>query len=260
MLSLTLYLARKGGVMHMKIRGFIIVGVLLCLAGIGICSFAATRDDFVLEEVYTDPSLEKKEYIIQNLDEITYSGSAEDLEIVYTEEESKIIYYEGKYKQYKITEEEGNLVISQDNKNHFFNFAFFNFGSSKCTIYVNQDLKELNITMNAGQMILTDLNVQSVFVDINAGNSVVNHCTFELFKADVDAGNMKVKNTIVKDMNIDFSAGNFNFHGDILSSAHIYLSAGQLKLDLIRQKEEYVHVILDTEVDAGKETISYGRA
>ncbi|MDE5714562.1 MAG: hypothetical protein K2I42_00340, partial [Anaeroplasmataceae bacterium] len=131
--------------MHMKIRGFIIVGILLCIASAGLCGFAATRDDFVLEEVYTDPNLERKEYELEEIHAISFKGAAEDLEIIYTEDQSKIIYYDGKYKNYNIQVESGVLTINQEYKNHFFHFNFFTYISNKCTIYINSSLEDLYI-------------------------------------------------------------------------------------------------------------------
>lgn len=279
----------------MKIKGLLITGILLLILGVGITAVAATQINFD-EEFYgffSDPTLEEKHQTFGAIQKITYDGSDENLEIVYSSEENNFTYYEGDYLTYDIRydEEAMELHIIQ---NHSFSFMHFSFGfaNKKAILSINSELEELLVDTGAGNIGLKGLTVKTTKLDVSAsnlklenmtikaldilssaGNVNLNHVTVETSKFDLKAGNLRIEDSRLQSSTIDISAGNVNlseclletldaklsagnlsFKGDIFVHADLKLSAGNLEMKLERGQSSYC---VNGVGDAGMTTILY---
>lgn len=285
----------EGEDVHMKIKGLLITGILLLILGVGITAVAATQINFKDEfyGFFSDPTLEEKNETFAAIKKITYDGSDENLEIVYSAEENSFTYYEGDYLTYDIQydEEEKELHIIQ---NHSFSFIHFSFGftNKKAILSINSELEELLVDTGAGNIALKGLTVKTTKLDVSAsnlklenmtiesldilssaGNVNLNHVAAKVAKFDLKAGNLKIEESSLQSSTIDVSAGNVNllncsvetldaklsagnlhFKGDILVHADVKLSAGNLELRLERGEGSYC---VNGVGDAGMTTILY---
>ncbi|MDE6655474.1 MAG: DUF4097 domain-containing protein [Anaeroplasmataceae bacterium] len=262
----------------MKIKGFIITGIILTILGVGATAIASTQLDFQegFAGVFADPNLEKKEETFGEIHKIVYDGKDENIDIIYSEGENTFTYYESDTLTYDISydEELKELTIHQNHMFTFFNFSFIN---KKATLTVNSSLEELQMKAAAGNIGIKDLEIQKANVDVSAGNLKIENSiipildlesaagnvnlhdlTVDSSKLDVKAGNLKIEdskivnatihanagNVNLKDTHFDsveakLNAGNLTFYGDILIHADFKLDAGNLKLTLARPQTSY---------------------
>ncbi|MDE6407512.1 MAG: DUF4097 domain-containing protein [Anaeroplasmataceae bacterium] len=261
----------------MKIKGFVITGIILTILGVGATAVASTQIDF--KEGYTalfaDPNLEEKQETFGEIQKVTYDGSDENIEIVYGEGENTFTYYESETLTYDISydEELKELTIIQ---NHSFTFFSFSFGK-KATLTLNSSLEELQMEASAGNIGIKDLTITKVKVDVSAGNlkienSIIptldlesdagnvnlHHVTvdssifvvragnlkiedskFEKSEIHANAGNVNLKDTTFNVIDAKLNAGNLKFSGDVLTRAEFKLDAGNLTLTLSRPSASY---------------------
>lgn len=261
----------------MKIKGFIITGIILTILGVGATAVASTQMDF--KEGYTglfaDPNLEEKVETFGEIQKISYDGKDANIEIIFSEGENTFTYYESETLTYDISydEELKELTIVQ---NHSFTFFTFSLGK-KATLTINSSLEELQMKASAGNVGIMDLTIAKVDIDVSAGNLKIENSSIlsldlesdagnvNLYDLTVDssvfgvrAGNLKIENSKItssvihsnagnvnlKDSTFDtieakLNAGNLIFSGDILTHADFKLDAGNLKLTLSRPQASY---------------------
>ncbi|MDE7106410.1 MAG: hypothetical protein K2O22_04510, partial [Anaeroplasmataceae bacterium] len=89
----------------MKIKGFIITGLILTLLGAGVTAVASTQMDFKngFTGVFADPNLEEFEENFGDIKKINYDGTDDNIEIIFSEGENTFTYYESDTLTYDIT-------------------------------------------------------------------------------------------------------------------------------------------------------------
>lgn len=261
----------------MKVKGFIITGIVLLILGGGITAVASTRINFKEEfnGVFTDPNLEEKNQNFGQIDRVVYDGTDENIDIIYGDE-NNFTYYESDSLTYEIDydEQSKELKIIQNHKFSFFNFSFLN---KKATLSIHSTLDSIDIDAKAGNIGIKDMTIATASLEVNAGNIKiegsnfttlqvksdagnvnVNHLTIETGNFDIKAGNLKIvesnikKSTIVsnagnvnlvtvylEEIDTRLNAGNFTFSGDILKRGEFKLDAGNMKLLFARAKTDY---------------------
>lgn len=262
----------------MKVKGFIITGIILSILGIGITAVASTQINFDEEfhGIFTDPNLEEKKQSFGDIETIVYHGTDENLDIVYGEGENTFTYYESESLTYEIgyNEEKKELEIIQKHTFTFFNFSFLN---KKATLFINSSLDSVEINATAGNIGIKNLTIDNANIDVNAGNLKLENTTFsslivksdagnvnanqlttDIGNFDVKAGNLKLVDSNIKhstiisnagnvnlvhvifdEVNARLNAGNFTFTGDISSHGEFRLDAGNMNLKLSRSKDAY---------------------
>lgn len=262
----------------MKIKGFIITGIILTLLGAGVTAVASTQIDFKngFTGVFADPNLEEKEETFGEIQKIIYDGTDDNIEIIYSESENTFTYYESDTLTYDVSYDEAlkELTIVQKHAVTFFTFSF----GKKATLTINSSLDELQMKASAGNVGIKDLTIAKMNVDISAGNLKIEHSnitTLELessagnvnlhdlsidsSKLEIKAGNLKIEdsklaNSIIHGNagNMDFkkttfdtleaklNAGNITFSGDIITQAEFKVNAGNLNLTLARSHASYM--------------------
>ncbi|MDE6241445.1 MAG: DUF4097 domain-containing protein [Anaeroplasmataceae bacterium] len=261
----------------MKIKGFIITGIILTILGVGATAVASTQMDFKegYPGLFADPNLEKKEETFGEIKKISYDGTDENIDIIYGEGENIFTYYESDTLTYDISydEELKELSIIQKHSFTFFNFSL----SKKATLSINSSLDELQMKAAAGNVGIKDLTITKADVDVSAGNLKIENSSISALDLESDAGNvnlydltvdssvfgvkagnLKIENSKItssvihsnagnvnlKDSTFDtveakLNAGNLTFNGDILIQAEFKVDAGNLKLTLSRPQASY---------------------
>ncbi|MCM1131505.1 MAG: DUF4097 domain-containing protein [Roseburia sp.] len=261
----------------MKIKGFIITGIILTVLGVGATAVASTQMDF--DEGYTslfaDPNLEEKMETFGEIKKISYNGKDESLDIVYSEQTNTFTYYESDALTYDISYDETlkELTIVQHHS-----FTLFSFSTGKkATLAISSSLEEVDLDVSAGNIGIKDLTIDKIDLDVSAGNLKIENSILSILELesdagnvnlydlsidssvfDVKAGNLKIENSKITrsiihsnvgNVNLQNStfdtleaklnAGNLTFNGDIHTHADFKLDAGNLKLTLSRPQASY---------------------
>ncbi|MDE5566410.1 MAG: DUF4097 domain-containing protein, partial [Anaeroplasmataceae bacterium] len=190
----------------MKIKGFIVLGLVLSILGAGITACATLRKDFKWENVWKDPELEEKELELKNVKSIEYHGSADYL-VIHEAESSSIKYSEGKYLTYDISydEETGSIKIEQKFSNHpFWDIT----GGSGIYINLSKDMSfDLDLSLSTGKITLKDLDVSKLSCHINCGD-------------------LEMSNVNVKDGSIKVNTGDIRYSGLVEASLKAKVNCG----------------------------------
>lgn len=264
---------------NMKIKGFLVTGIILCVLGIGATAVASTQIDFneEFDGLFTDPSLEEKEESFGEIVKVHYDGAEENLDIIYAEGENTFTYYEGKSVSYEIRYDE-DLKELFINQNRSFSFFSISFGRKKAVLSINSSLEEIEIDAAAGNVGIKNMTISRARLDVNAGNLKIensrisaldivsdagnvriNQLSTDTGIIEVKAGNLKIENSNINSakitadagnvnlldstfttLSIKLSAGNLTFVGDVLTEGEFRLSAGNLNMTLARSKNQYI--------------------
>lgn len=194
----------------MKIKKFIIAGLILSILGGGIAVSASLRKDFALRKAFSDPTLEEKTMDFKKLSSIEYRGSTDDIVIQKAETDS-MTYYEGTHCSYQIEYDEllGKLVIDQQWESQF---LFQTNGINPLVISVSEGLLlDLDIHLNVGKVTLEELN------------------TLQL-SCSVDVGDVELKNSTVATMTTSVNTGDIRFNGLLIKSCDLSVNVGYIEL------------------------------
>ncbi len=253
----------------MKIKGFIITGVLVLAAGAGITGYAATRDDFNFEEI-KDNSVEFEEisYTVDEVNSIYLDAAADNYKIISNDSnEIKILGKKTKHMRYTYTlDETKKLTILQEYDKkwyfHIFPFNLFGFWSDYNTPYTislpENAIEALDLEVNAGNVVIENQTLKNLILDINAGNVEINNLNTETLDIEVNAGNIKALNLTTNTVLVEVNAGNANMQGKIIKGGSFNVNAGNIDLELIGKPEDYCvngtgtgESRITSEVDAG---------
>ncbi|MDE5547279.1 MAG: DUF4097 domain-containing protein, partial [Anaeroplasmataceae bacterium] len=214
----------------MKIKGFIITGIILTILGVGATAVASTQMDFKegYPGLFADPNLEKKEETFGEIKKISYDGTDENIDIIYGEGENIFTYYESDTLTYDISydEELKELSIIQKHSFTFFNFSL----SKKATLSINSSLDELQMKASAGNVGIKDLTIINANLDVSAGNLKIEKSNISTLELESDAGNVNLYDLTVDSSKLDVKAGNLIVHNSIFTNSIIHGNAGNIDL------------------------------
>lgn len=168
-----------------------------------------------------------KEYEVEGLRELTVELDACEVSIEYGDVEKLQYEFTGDDRWIpEVTNKNGMLRIQEKRNHNWFGFSFnlfplFSFGGStrSVTVVVPKSLSpeqaenglKYDIDVDAGNVILKDLNGQLLLVDVDAGNVDGTGCEFAgNSKVDVDAGNVSFEESSFHNLEADVDAGNFS--------------------------------------------------
>lgn len=235
----------------MKIRGFIIAGILLSAVGGGLTGYAATREDFNFEELsHAEVELEEISYSTEEISSIFLTAAADNVKIVESDtEEIRIIGKKAEYMQYIYTLDEPtkSLTIEQEYEKNWF-FRIFSFNpfwwnqelKTPYTIFIPKTgLKSMELTVNAGNAEIEQQNIERFSAHLNAGNLVIRNSSFIEIGLEVNAGNCSAENIATATLTAKVNAGNAEILSRITTFAKVDVNAGNAVLELIGDAEEY---------------------
>lgn len=190
----------------MKIKRFIITGLILSLLGGGIAVCASLRKDFELRKALNDPTLEEKRMDLKHLTSIEYHGQADDILIQKAETDS-MTYYEGTHCSYQIEYNEalGKLVVEQQWEPQFILQAN---GINPLVITVSEELLlNLELHLNVGKITVKDLNILDLSCSVNAGDIEVKDTTIAAMEGSVNTGDIRYSGLLLKSCNLAVDVG-----------------------------------------------------
>ncbi len=249
----------------MKIKGFIISGILLCCIGGGLTIYATTRDDFDLQNAYVDPTLEERQRDLGTISSIHYEGSVEQL-IIQTGEEASMSYFEGKHTTYEITEDEltKELTIIQKRDGFWNQFGGGNGVNRPMIITISNSLADMSIQLSAGTIEIKNVTTVSSSIDLDAGTILkenVNEATSETI---VNAGEIVVHDSTCGKAELHLNAGDIRFSGLILSSLDAKVNCGHIELKLENTRNLCKIngngdglIVINYDVDAGTSRVDF---
>lgn len=247
----------------MKIGKWIGTGIFLSIVGIGLTVVASTQLDFdhEIKRTFMDPTLEEKNYKLEEIKSLTYTGSADTIKICHTEEESTFQYYEGKYITYNIEYDEAtqSLSIEENYKSHFgFSWKETN------VLYISSPLEDVKINVSAGNVIIENMTMENLEADVSCGNLEIHNSLGTTAKLSANAGNMNIKNSTFDDLTLRVNTGNLNFLGDIMLLGKIKVDVGNMSLKFKQNQGFYTingqgdgSSIIVYELALGNSSISY---
>ena len=223
----------------MKIKGFLIAGIIFAILGIGLCIFAASLEGFKINSTYEQKKLE-----IGEVNSIRYEGSQDNLIIVpASDDKTHLNYYENNLYKYDINYNEltKELVITQKG-HHFFSIG-------------NQN-KNFKIEVYG--------LVNNLDIDTSAGNIEVKYLDISNVNIDLDAGNITLENMNINKLCCNIDAGNFVYDGKILTSFIGDIDVGDCILKLSQISDEFVindigngTIVINYDLDFGDFDIIY---
>lgn len=233
----------------MKIRGFIVTGVLFAAVGAGITGYAASRDDFNYEEIQNvNVELEEKSYSAAEVDRIYLSASADSFKIIETDtDEIKITGKKTNYMSYTYTLEDKELTIQQEYEEKWY-FRIFPFNlyqlwaeaDTSYTIAIPKNaIAELHLEIHAGNIMIEHQELTRMVLDVNAGNVEILDTTIKEADIQVNAGNIKLTALTAEELQLIVNAGNVNANGRIIKSANFEVNAGNIDLELTGTEQDY---------------------
>lgn len=267
----------------MKIKGFIISGIVLCAIGGGLMVAGATRDDFRSE------TIETKELEYENIyDKIVYECKYDNIEVNYGDVSAiTIISKFSDSMSYDVTMENSTIYIKQQFQNQFWNNLFAGPWYDKVapfSITIPQDtLIDLSLKISAGNVSIEDMSFKALDMDISAGGVVLSNIKCDSLNVKDSAGTVEVENSVITDMKIknscgsvecgnvtvntldlDVSAGSINYSGLINKKATLDVSAGSINMDLNQDEELFTvngkgdgAIIISYSCSAGSVNIDY---
>ena len=134
------------------------------------------------------------------------------------------------------------------------NVGFGNIESPELTILVNPELEFENIfiTVNAGDVEITNISVESLKGDFDAGNIEIFDTTIDSFVVDTDAGNVEVTGGSINSSNVSCDAGNIEFVNVDLANFDGSCDMGNIEIRGINTSDYSI----DAEVDMGDITVN----
>lgn len=231
----------------MKIKGLIFLGFTLTILGAGTCIYAATRDDFILDEVYQDPNSEKKtETIVEEISSIHYDGKFDYIKVVSTDRDDiELNYTSSSFISYKMAYDESDksFKIKQEVKKRFFS----GYRISDFTISIPREMENISISLNVGSISIKDATLNTVSTSINAGDA-------------------EFKGVVANKLTADIDVGNISFTGDIINTASFEVNLGQITLNMNRSESHYKvnnvgtgSAVINHDINLGDTKIHYAK-
>ena len=233
----------------MKVRGFVIFGIVALIAGGSIAAYAATREDFELKKYSKeDVTINEVTYATTDLSKIYLDVKTDTVEIL-SENRENILIQNKIFDDlsYTINLENNELSIIENNNSKWFDFIRFEhlgklhaFNSIPLVIKVPETLKVFyDIDVSAGTIKATNINASRIKVHASAGTVKLNNVKAEEANIDVSAGTVKIENAIVNDVTAHVSAGTCIYTGEIKEKGTFDVSAGTINLKFLDAQENY---------------------
>lgn len=230
----------------MKIKGFIISGVLLAAIGGGAMAYSTTISDFDFEKMKFNVTMEEQSYTIK--DEITslkYNGIAEKL-FVYKSETSEVMLegYKSDYMDFTYSIEDGKLTINQKYVDKWYDFFFkfngWNYKSPEFKLYLpEKEYNLIDLDISASSLELNNLNTKALKLNCKAGNVVIDSSSIGTLDASITAGNLEISDSKASIADLKIIAGNIDFIGEITTKGDFSTTAGNIEVTLPQSADFY---------------------
>ena len=110
------------------------------------------------------------------------------------------------------------------------------------------DLKNIEMSINAGDIDMSSVKAEYLFGDFNAGNIIINNCDFGKADLEANAGNISITNSGLGKTTIDTDAGNIEIHNSTFEDLEVEANFGNVEIEDVDDLDKYD---IEAEVDAG---------
>ena len=185
----------------MKLKGFIITGLLLIVAGFIVSIVGFSNEEFDLGNIGFAPTIETYQYNVDEIDTIIYDSDVDELEIrPAAGNQIQIITKCVNGFGYTINIEGKSLVIEQ------FSDSIFANDSCEVIIEIPQNaLVNLDIEIDTGEVEIKNVKASNVSVLLDIGNVDITSVSFSNLNVEVDVGDI--------DINLNGSPADYTING-----------------------------------------------
>lgn len=221
----------------------IVLGVAILLVGLGLngWTFAPsfTTEEFIAEQENTA---------------IKLTDSVNRVKISYGETDRvKVTYPVSKQYKYFAEEKDGTVTVGGP-KTHWYNFGLWSARVPDTVVTLPKDCAfDLNLTVNAGSLVIGSGTYKKVNLKVNAGELRINDVTCENFEAKVSAGSLKAEGVNCRTFGGTVSAGELRAGNITCPSIKTKVSAGSLNLTVNGKKADYS---ISVSISAGSSNVS----
>ena len=208
-------------------------GILMVVGGI----VGVSKIGDVLEEDTNYELLEEPEVML--LDEDATEIEIEVATVNINIKQGEKFSFETNSKNMWITRENDTILIREKTKVgplvHSTNLG-------EATIYIpkNVEIAKIKLETGAGNVNISDLNLQEVDFELGAGNvKLQNIISNNKCKIEGGAGKIEISDSEFKNMNLDLGVGNLDLNAKLIGNSSINCGVGQLNLNLIGNVEDY---------------------
>ena len=135
------------------------------------------------------------------------------------------------------------------------------------TIYVPREMKEMELTLRAGALVVEDARVENLEVELAAGSVNIENLLAENAKVDCAAGSAVIHGDVNRSLEIDCSAGEVLFDSESAKDSYDYdidCNTGSVEIDGKQQRGEskisnQAGRIMEIECEVGKVGISFDK-
>lgn len=182
-----------------------------------------------------------------NLEEIYVDMDAADLDIYYANEFRVSHNYPPKYEP-KITFDDGKLSIIQSMKKAHLN----DLGDYKVEIAIptGTKLETLNVSVDAGDIDIDDIDGEDFVVSVDAGDIDVKDVEFDSTDISADAGSIKVKDSKLGGLNVSADLGSIDLKDIEFTKGNLEACCGDIQLEGKFDKVKAVCDLGDIQIEA----------
>ena len=170
----------------MKLKYFIISGLLLIVIGLVACIVGYTNEGFnqSFDELTTEVST--KTYSLEEVSKISFDSNVDELEIISTTGNEIKVTTSVKGGFYYDMNVEGKVLnIEQDSNSIFTN------GSCEVVIEIPSSATiDLEINVDTGEVDIENIKSSNIKVEVNVGNVEINNTDFVNLNVEVEVGNI----------------------------------------------------------------------
>lgn len=245
----------------MKIKGFVIAGVLLLAVGGGVAVYAANRSDFNVDNVFLDANFEEKNKEFGEIVDVEFEGMASKFILSTTEETNKLSYSESTNFHYDIVYDEltKKLTIKQKIDQQTMNIR-----KTVAHLYLNHDLVNLAVNLKVGEVSIENVNFTNLDINVNAGSVELTKVVTTTGSIEVNCGDIDINATsdVIK---LKTYTGSIEYSGFINSLLNVEISCGQGEINLYQDRSVYKingvgdgSIDINYSVNVGKVDLDFG--
>ncbi len=223
----------------------IILVVITCVCvAIGICSHLFKLFSFDIGFGSKMVSVSEE---LEDFKEIDLDMHLADLTIV--EGKDFGISYDGEEKLQPTYRVENDVLILKQNVKHISHM------NNECNVTITvpdgTSLDDVSLYMDAGEIAMSDLEMNNLTIDADAGDLDMARCTIENVNIDADAGDLDMEYCTIETGKIDADAGDIDLEDVILSKGEISANAGDIGIQVSDFEE------LNISADAGAVDVDF---
>ncbi|MDO7975539.1 DUF4097 family beta strand repeat-containing protein [Oceanotoga teriensis] len=194
----------------------------------------------------------EQELILKNYEKIVLSikHKGADITIKSSNDINKIVFESGDNVLYDIQEFGNELFLEFSNEKRNGNIIdrIFDFGFNSTidiTLFINENVKSLEIEATAGDLNVKDLKIKNLKTKLIAGDMIISGLNLEQLNCNLTTGDLSVKDSEIKYAYLKMTTGDTSLNNTKINKIMASLVTGDLKIDYLTKnfKESEIKVI-----------------